>query len=1721
MPRSHIFSFSSHLARISSLAICLLAASIASAQTNEVEPLSGPATARGFAADRTFQFGAVDNVNLYSGNLSVQVPIGPSYPVSPQLSYGLVLSYNAASWRFNWVYDDLEGWIRISYPATYERGTAGIGWTLSMGRLWMTGTTNQSSPGHVVYMSEDGGRHEFFPKLHDGDTDDPGDSFGTQNTLYTRDGSYLRLTKAATGVLNVEFPNGVTKSFVRVGGGAGEYLLYDIQDSYGNYVAIQYLPSLAAWTQWRITDSHGRIHDVYFTNTASTEFPKVPNRAELEAFDDDPGDGVDPKAVWTFTHSYRETQRACQNWASGAELQNVPFLDKIALPDASTYDLTYVEPAIPPTFCFETPGYLESMTLPTKGKLVWEYDEYHLPGSREGDPGSPQEWEVVYGVSKRHFKDRNDTVLGTWTYTQALGSLCNDSYVDTTTTVTDPLGHYTEHYFSGLLPGESGCSASSLDYGLPFSPRSTLADPVSGLFLSQRFYDSGGTLQRSRYVEYERDEETPLLEHKYATQLNRRLEKERIVYETDGDRYAETIYSDFDGLGHYRTATTAGDFAAGNVRTSTTNFNPGAGTYPGSFTIPASTSPWVLGTYAERTTIEGGTTYKEQFCFDAANGFLKRRRMQAGSTRQAKDVIAQYVADADGQVEFERYFGGDKQAVGTGSNLCNLTLPSANVYEIEHNYTSGYGSRRWSRYNKATGAGIGFKFLDQDIDLSTGLPTTSRDSAGLATTYNYDTLGRITLLQPATGHGAQVTYDYTKATTTGLARVDIKQKSNDGATTLSESRLVFDDLARLSRERKKLPSGSWSSRDTSYNARGWKDKVSVTWTGTPSVFTVFSDYDPFGRPGTVTPPDGTNHNLTTTYTGVSKIQRTVPIATGGGETAQTTTEEYDRQGRLYKVTEPTGTTTTYGYDPAGRLASVAMTGGGTTQTRAFNYDGRGFLLSESHPEKTAAVTYSSYDARGHTTRKIDGPSDLTFTFDRAERLTQVKETSGIVLKTFQYAAANNGNDLRQGKLWKAIRYNLLPGIYSAPNVDIEEVYIYAGKDGRVSQRDTKRYGNVWFSQTFTWDELGNPASTGYPSCTRTGCGSIAGRTATYGYTQGFLTSVPGYASSLTYHGNRTLSQVVHTNGVTDVWEADPNKMQRPYRIRTTGSTDTNFDTNYFAYDGAGNVSAIGSDTYHYDGVSRLLSGTAQGGAVSESNSYDPFGNRVSVTSGGLTRSTAADPATNRLTGSTGRPVAYDAAGNQTEWGTVTYTYDQLHMPVRYKDGAEDLSYVYTADDERIAIVVADTTDQNRAESAHWMLRDLSGQALRTFDELDNGGFTFYWNKDYVRGDGRLLARASAAGLQHAHVDHLGSPRLWTRGNKSAVVRYDYLPFGELVAQSVEAEPLKYTGHERDDHLSGGCGSGTEIVNGQELASGETKVGCDAVTSENTTVTSTTEVKFVAGQRIELGEGFNVTNGAVFTAEVDGDLKNTRQDLDYMRARYCSPYLGRFASVDPVLKLGQAMKRPQRWNRYAYVANNPMKWVDRTGEYIQLPEDCTDGDCEELSVLQLELDRAGSEVELEVGADGVIEAIGADLENSDNQTISLLAGLINDKTNGVDFAFTSQDLSKDAGAVIAGISENLVQIRINPQQVRQNIFTGVGLSGMFSGSTIGGIGTLGPAAIHELGHAAAYFGGFPFNEFRTRATSNEWALRYENFHRSLLSGPENFRRLYHDEKQLWQ
>jgi RHS repeat-associated protein len=63
----------------------------------------------------------------------------------------------------------------------------------------------------------------------------------------------------------------------------------------------------------------------------------------------------------------------------------------------------------------------------------------------------------------------------------------------------------------------------------------------------------------------------------------------------------------------------------------------------------------------------------------------------------------------------------------------------------------------------------------------------------------------------------------------------------------------------------------------------------------------------------------------------------------------------------------------------------------------------------------------------------------------------------------------------------------------------------------------------------------------------------------------------------------------------------------------------------------------------------------------------------------------------------------------------------------------------------------------------------------------------------------------------------------------------------------------------------------------------------------------------------------------------GKERDEETGLDYFGARYFSSAQGRFVASDTMLAKKEWLPDPQRWNRYAYVRNNPFRYVDPNGE----------------------------------------------------------------------------------------------------------------------------------------------------------------------------------------------
>jgi RHS repeat-associated protein len=65
----------------------------------------------------------------------------------------------------------------------------------------------------------------------------------------------------------------------------------------------------------------------------------------------------------------------------------------------------------------------------------------------------------------------------------------------------------------------------------------------------------------------------------------------------------------------------------------------------------------------------------------------------------------------------------------------------------------------------------------------------------------------------------------------------------------------------------------------------------------------------------------------------------------------------------------------------------------------------------------------------------------------------------------------------------------------------------------------------------------------------------------------------------------------------------------------------------------------------------------------------------------------------------------------------------------------------------------------------------------------------------------------------------------------------------------------------------------------------------------------------------------------------GKERDSESGLDDFGSRYYASTLGRFMTTDPVVVTPERLKNPQQLNLYAYVANNPLRFIDPTGQVL--------------------------------------------------------------------------------------------------------------------------------------------------------------------------------------------
>ena len=445
-----------------------------------------------------------------------------------------------------------------------------------------------------------------------------------------------------------------------------------------------------------------------------------------------------------------------------------------------------------------------------------------------------------------------------------------------------------------------------------------------------------------------------------------------------------------------------------------------------------------------------------------------------------------------------------------------------------------------------------------------------------------------------------------------------------------------------------------------------------------------------------------------------------------------TTFFYDSKNNLTKQTDANGNSSAFTYDARGNLATVTDALGGLT---SFTYVAGNKVTFTNARQKTTNYTY---DAGRHVLTSTD-PSlnTTTSTYDSGGRLITVQEPVG------------NQKRIGYDALSRVTSVSYLPGILAS----IAPVsYTYDANGNRLTMSDgtgVTKYAYDSLNRLISVTLPGNRVVTYAYDCNdnRTSI-SYSGKTLKYGYDAiNRLTSVIDGTNKTTYaydSGNNLLS-VTYPNGASVSYVYDAADRITHVSNTYTGSGGNPISSFSYVLDRVGNRTQITDGggkvtSLTYDKLYRLTSDSA---GKTNNYTYDPVGNRLSLTAPGLSVAYTYDSA-DKLMAAGNTMFHYDANGNQVRksgsdgqgesdsQGPVTYKYDAADRLVSIQSGDDESSsgYAYDGDGNRIS--------QRVGEGTYTYLNDISTGFTTVLDEVGPDGHI-----QYVRGRSLI----SAAGPQ--------------------------------------------------------------------------------------------------------------------------------------------------------------------------------------------------------------------------------------------------------------------------------------------------------------------------------------------------------------------------------------
>ncbi len=498
---------------------------------------------------------------------------------------------------------------------------------------------------------------------------------------------------------------------------------------------------------------------------------------------------------------------------------------------------------------------------------------------------------------------------------------------------------------------------------------------------------------------------------------------------------------------------------------------------------------------------------------------------------------------------------------------------------------------------------------------SRGTVASVTDPLGHKTTYTYDSMDRLSSITPPKGESAKTIIDYSVGS-------GIRETLTRGNYQRVRQ---YNQLGWMTGQ---TESGGSAAivMSTTYRANGQKAFASYPAYGAASAYGDTFSSDGLGRVTAVTHGDGSIARYN--YQGGNSVSIT-------DERGKVTVQKYvsfGEPGERFQTstTQPGNLQTVVDVDNIGRVTSIVQGG----LSRTFDYNGKGFLETETNPE-TGATLYT-YDAVGNVkSKQVGSAATDTFNYDKRNRLLDVTYGGNANLKL------TNTYDL-DGLLRSQTFFGTSWGYdYDSHNKLISETLTL---DSPARTR-TISYG---------YDAMDRLTRLTYPS-------GLVVDYAPDAY--GRATKAGTYASNIAYHPNGLLKALTYGNGRVLSVAQEATRLELKERL--VGGPELPMRLQY-GFDDAGNLTQINNlqnsslnQTLGYDDLNRLTSARGAWGAATYG--YNSRGDLTTQTIGdrSLTYTYDAQGRLASLSGGVTASFSYDAKGNVLQ-GRGQYAYNKAN-----------------------------------------------------------------------------------------------------------------------------------------------------------------------------------------------------------------------------------------------------------------------------------------------------------------------------------------------------------------------------------------------------------------------------------------------------------------------------